>query len=300
MLAPHRQPPRLHSSQRRGKPFFNYGFSQESAAFCDFALRRRGDLEHAVRYAVGRPGATSGLRSMPTATAWPRPVTTTATARARPHPAARAARAPTPACRWASTRSPSGRSRGAACWWISRIISVAREQAHRLGTRCRHAMAARRHRGRSRGDVLCIHTGFAAELLEDAAPARRAESVHSILRGAGRVRCPSCCSGYRTPGCGPRSAADNYAVEAVTPPGDPAADKYGAVAPPLPVQARHPARRVVALVRARRVAAAARAPPLFSVGAAIALARSSGLTGDAGGDGLVDETTWSSPARVAD
>lgn len=35
VLAPHRSPPVLHATTRHGKPFFNYGFRNEGPSFCD-------------------------------------------------------------------------------------------------------------------------------------------------------------------------------------------------------------------------------------------------------------------------
>lgn len=218
VLAPHRQPPRLHSSQRRGKPFFNYGFSQESAAFCDFAC------DDAVTLSTQYSTQWDGLAHIGFAF----DADGDGVAEACYYNGYRAGtHILPPELRERDARMPLGIDAFAERPIQGRGVLV--DLAHHFGRarqaigweQMSHAMA-RDGIEVQRGDVLCIHTGFAAELLkmQRQPDAQKVHSICAVLDG-----CDAKLLQWISDSGVAAIAADNYAVEAVTPPGDPAADK---------------------------------------------------------------------------
>ena len=140
------------------------------------------------------------------------------------------------------------------------------------------------------GDMLLLHTGFATEVLEwnrDPDPVK----IHTMCTYLD-ARDESLLEWIADSQIS-ALVADNYAVEGLRRQGPrPEPALVPADPPPLPVQARRPARRDVVPARARDLAARARPQPLPAHRAPAAAARASvGSPADAGRDGLTTDTS---------
>jgi kynurenine formamidase len=218
VLAPHRLPPRLHSSTRRGKPFFNYGFSQESPAFCDYgcddavtlstqystqwdSLAHIGCAFDADGDGLAEPcyynGYRAGTHILP--------------------PEQREGRSAMPLGIDAFAERPI-QGRGVM---VDLAHHFGRERQAIGWNQLRHVLE-RDGIEVGRGDILCVHTGFADELLRMGRQpdAERVHAICAVLDG----RDPALLDWISS--CGIAAiAADNYAVEAVSKPDGAGADK---------------------------------------------------------------------------
>jgi len=206
VLAPHREPPVLHSRQRKGRSYFNYGFRNENARFCDIGCDDGVTLS--TQYSTQWDGFAhigcefdadgDGISEPCYYNGW----------RAQTHILP-------PEVRGDNAAMPLGIDVFAQRPIQGRAVLVDLEHHYGrdrrwIGDAELQAVLQRDDIKVERGDILCLHTGFADELLKmNRMPdPERVHNICSVLDGTD----PALLDWISASGIA-AIAADNYAVE---------------------------------------------------------------------------------------